>query len=73
MLGMLESFIFREMLDLVNRVCGGEREWDVFESVLGVMEELKDRLEYCLDLNFMLVLMYMGYEMFIDWEVRIVK
>lgn len=72
-LGMPESFTLREMSDLANRVCGGEREWDVFESVPGAMEELKDRPEHCLDLNFMLALTHTGYEMPIDREVRIAK
>ncbi|KAK4178676.1 putative guanosine-diphosphatase [Triangularia setosa] len=72
-LGMPESFTLREMSDLANRVCGGEREWDVFQSVPGAMEELKDRPEHCMDLNFMLALTHTGYEMPIDREVRIAK
>ncbi|KAK0735479.1 nucleoside phosphatase family-domain-containing protein [Apiosordaria backusii] len=72
-LGMPESFTLREMSDLANRVCGGEREWDVFQSVPRAMEELKDRPEHCMDLNFMLALTHTGYEMPIDREVRIAK
>ncbi|KAK4226891.1 putative guanosine-diphosphatase [Podospora fimiseda] len=72
-LGMPESFTLREMSDLANRVCGGEKEWDVFHSVHGALEELRDRPEHCMDLNFMLALTHTGYEMPIDREVRIAK
>lgn len=72
-LGMPESFTLREMSDLANRVCGGEKEWDVFTSVPGALEEIGDRPEHCMDLNFMLALTHTGYEMPIDREVRIAK
>ncbi|KAK4457764.1 putative guanosine-diphosphatase [Cladorrhinum samala] len=72
-LGMPESFTLREMADLTNRVCGGEKEWDVFHSVHGALDELSDRPEHCMDLNFMLALTHTGYEMPIDREVRIAK
>ena len=72
-LGMPESFTLREMHDLTNRVCAGADEWDVFSSVPGALDELSDRPEHCLDLNFMLALAHTGYEMPIDREVRIAK
>ncbi|KAK3308846.1 nucleoside phosphatase family-domain-containing protein [Chaetomium strumarium] len=72
-LGMPESFTLREMADLANRVCGGEREWDVFSSVPGALDELRDRPEHCMDLNFMVALTHTGYEMPLDREVRIAK
>lgn len=72
-LGMPESFTLRELKDLTARVCQGGDAWKVFESVPGAMEELEDRPETCLDLNFMLALLHTGYEMSIDREVKIAK
>ncbi|KAK4219287.1 nucleoside phosphatase GDA1/CD39 [Rhypophila decipiens] len=72
-LGMPESFTLRELHDLAATVCGGEESWDVFTSVPKALEELRDRPETCLDLNFMLALTHTGYEMPIDREVRIGK
>ncbi|KAF2168280.1 hypothetical protein M409DRAFT_65741 [Zasmidium cellare ATCC 36951] len=72
-LGMPESFTLRELKDLTARVCQGGDAWKVFQSVPGAMEELEDRPETCLDLNFMLALLHTGYEMPIDREVKIAK
>lgn len=72
-LGMPDSFTLRELHDLTNTVCGGEGSWDVFSSIPGAFEELRDRGEYCLDLNFMIGLLHTGYEMPIDREIRIAK
>jgi guanosine-diphosphatase len=72
-LGMPESFSLAELKDLAHRVCHGEDHWDVFRSVNGALEELRDRPEWCLDLNFQLALLHTGYEMPIDREVKIAK
>jgi guanosine-diphosphatase len=72
-LGMPESFTLKELHRLTDQVCGGENRWDVFESVPGAIAELKDRPEWCLDLNFMTALLHTGYEMPIDREVKIAK
>ncbi|KAL2259833.1 hypothetical protein VTK26DRAFT_6345 [Humicola hyalothermophila] len=74
-LGMPDSFTLREMADLAKKVCAGEASgaWDVFSSVRGALDELRDRPEHCMDLNFMLALTHTGYEMPIDREVRIAK
>jgi guanosine-diphosphatase len=72
-LGMPESFTLRELKDLTARVCKGGDAWKVFASIPGAMEELEDRPETCLDLNFMLALLHTGYEMPIDREVKIAK
>ena len=72
-LGMPESFTLRELRGLAAKVCEGEKSWGQFEGVEGAIEELKDRPEYCLDLNFMMALLHTGYEMPIDREVRIAK
>ncbi|CAK7245238.1 MAG: Guanosine-diphosphatase [Sporothrix thermara] len=72
-LGMPESFTLREMHDLASTVCSGEASWDVFSSIPGALDELRDRPEHCMDLNFMLALVHTGYEMPIDREVRIAK
>ncbi|KAH8891353.1 nucleoside phosphatase GDA1/CD39 [Thozetella sp. PMI_491] len=72
-LGMPESFTLREMHDLTNTVCGGEKAWDDFSSLPNAMEELRDRPEHCMDLNFMMALTHTGYEMPIDREVRMAK
>ncbi|KAL2357604.1 nucleoside phosphatase GDA1/CD39 [Cryomyces antarcticus] len=72
-LGMPESFTLRELKDLTARVCEGGQAWDVFHSVEGAMDELRDRPETCLDLNFMVALLHTGYEMPIDREVKIAK
>lgn len=72
-LGMPDSFTLRELHDLANTVCGGEKAWEVFGSIPGALEELRDRGESCLDLNFMIGLLHTGYDMPIDREVRIAK
>ena len=72
-LGMPNSFTLRELHHLTEQVCGGEPSWDVFQSVPGALEELRDRPEHCLDLNFMNALLHTGYEMPIDREVKIAK
>lgn len=72
-LGMPESFTLRELHELAHNVCGGEARWEVFAGVAGALEELRDRPEYCLDLNFMMALLHTGYEMPIDREVKIAK
>jgi len=72
-LGMPESFTLNELKELTNRVCHGEEMWDVFHSIEGALDELRDRPEHCLDLNFMLALLHTGYEMPIDREVKIAK
>ncbi|KAK1989387.1 GDA1/CD39 family protein [Colletotrichum cereale] len=72
-LGMPDSFTLREMHDLANSVCGGEKSWDLFASIPGALKELQGRPEHCLDLNFMMALLHTGYEMPIDREVKIAK
>lgn len=72
-LGMPESFTLRELKDLTERVCKGGDAWKVFEGIPGALDELQDRAESCLDLNFMLALLHTGYEMPIDREVKIAK
>jgi guanosine-diphosphatase len=72
-LGMPESFTLRELQNLANRVCQGEKEWDVFAAVPKAMDELHGRPEWCLDLNFQLALLHTGYGMPLDREVRIAK
>lgn len=72
-LGMPESFTLNELKDLTSRVCHGEEMWDVFHSIEGALDELRDRPEHCLDLNYMLALLHTGYEMPIDREVKIAK
>ncbi|KAK4546311.1 Guanosine-diphosphatase [Oleoguttula mirabilis] len=72
-LGMPDSFTLRELHALTARVCQGGDAWRVFESMPEAMEELNDRPETCLDLNFMLALLHTGYEMPIDREVKIAK
>jgi len=72
-LGMPESFTLRELQELTAKVCQGESGWGVFSSVEGALGELRDRPEWCMDLNFMLALLHTGYEMPIDREVKIAK
>ncbi|KAJ5097299.1 Guanosine diphosphatase [Penicillium angulare] len=72
-LGMPSSFTLQELHDLTNTVCAGEDSWAVFEGVEGAMAELKDRPEWCMDLNFMLGLLHTGYEMPLSREVKIAK
>ncbi|KAK8110436.1 guanosine-diphosphatase [Apiospora kogelbergensis] len=72
-LNMPESFTLRELHDLTNTVCGGEKAWEVFSNIPDAMDELRGRGEYCLDLNFMIGLLHTGYDMPIDREVRIAK
>ncbi|KAG8424573.1 Guanosine-diphosphatase [Metarhizium acridum] len=72
-LGMPDSFTIRELHDLAQTVCKGQTGWGTFDSVPGALEELKGREQYCLDLNFMTVLLHHGYDMPIDREVKIAK
>jgi len=72
-LGMPESFTLRELHDLTAKVCGGEKTWDAFAGVEGALPDLRDRPEWCLDLNFISALLHTGYEMPIDREVKIAK
>ncbi|KAL1628112.1 Guanosine-diphosphatase [Neofusicoccum ribis] len=72
-LGLPSSFTINELKELVSRVCHGPDSWDVFHSIEGAIDELNDRPESCLDLNFMLALLHTGYEMPIDREVKIAK
>jgi len=72
-LGMPESFTLEEMKDVTANVCGGEGSWGVFKGVEGALDELRERPEHCLDLNFMLALLHTGYEMPMEREVRIAK
>jgi guanosine-diphosphatase len=72
-LGMPESFTISELQELTTTVCAGEKAWDVFASVPDALTELKDRPEWCLDLNFMLSMLHTGYEMPLDREVKIAK
>jgi guanosine-diphosphatase len=72
-LGMPESFTLRELQDLADKVCHGEKGWDVFAAVPKALEELKGRPEWCLDLNFQFELLRSGYGMPIDREVKIAK
>ncbi|KZF26624.1 nucleoside diphosphatase Gda1 [Xylona heveae TC161] len=72
-LGMPESFTLKELKDLTAKVCEGESGWGIFGSVEGALAELKDRPEWCMDLNFMFTLLHTGYEMPMDREVRIAK
>ena len=72
-LGMPESFTLRELHDLTERVCSGEGSWNAFAGIEGAMADLKDRPEWCLDLNFMGTLLHTGYEMPLDREVKIAK
>ncbi|MCJ1317749.1 Guanosine-diphosphatase [Xylographa vitiligo] len=67
-LGMPESFTLKELRDLTEKVCQGEKCWETFQGVDGAIKELRDRPEYCLDLNFMMALLHTGYEMPIDRE-----
>ncbi|KAH7552252.1 hypothetical protein BM1_09114 [Bipolaris maydis] len=72
-LGMPESFTLRELQDLADKVCSGEKGWDVFSAVPQALDELKGRPEWCLDLNFQFELLRSGYGMPIDREVKIAK
>jgi guanosine-diphosphatase len=70
---MPESFTLRELQDLADKVCTGEKGWDSFSAVPKALEELKGRPEWCLDLNFQYELLRSGYGMPIDREVKIAK
>lgn len=72
-LGMPSSFTLDELHQLTSTVCAGEGNWNVFEGVENALEELRDRPDWCLDLNFMMGLLHTGYEMPLSREVRIAK
>ncbi|KZT23410.1 nucleoside phosphatase GDA1/CD39 [Neolentinus lepideus HHB14362 ss-1] len=59
---------------LASQVCEGKHSWEEhWGPEPGVMEELYDRPEYCLDLTFMHALLRLGYEFVADQEVMIEK
>ena len=76
-IGMPEDFTIGELKEVTAKVCAGEGEngenWESFSSTAGALEELRDRPEHCLDLNFMISLLHTGYEMPIDRELKVVK
>ncbi|KAB8200223.1 GDA1/CD39 nucleoside phosphatase family protein [Aspergillus parasiticus SU-1] len=72
-LGMPDSFTLEELHQLTSTVCAGESSWKIFEGMGEAMAELRDRPEWCLDLNFMLALLHSGYEMPLSREVKIAK
>ena len=72
-LGMPDSFTLRELHDLTAKVCGGENSWGAFAGIEDAMTDLRERPEWCLDLNFMTALLHTGYEMPMDREVKIAK
>lgn len=72
-LGMPESFTLEELHQLTATVCAGEGKWGVFQGIEGAVKELRERPEWCLDLNFILSLLHTGYEMPLSREVKIAK
>ena len=72
-LGMPDSFTLDELHQLTTAVCSGQDNWGIFEGIEGALEELRDRPEWCLDLNFMLGLLHTGYEMPLSREVKVAK
>ncbi|KNG81570.1 guanosine-diphosphatase [Aspergillus nomiae NRRL 13137] len=72
-LGMPDSFTLEELRQLTSTVCAGQSSWKIFEGMGEAMAELRDRPEWCLDLNFMLALLHSGYEMPLSREVKIAK
>ncbi|KAI2643541.1 guanosine-diphosphatase [Xylaria nigripes] len=72
-LGMPNAYTLRELHDLTNTVCSGEKAWEGFGNLPEALDELRGRGEYCLDLNFMFGLLHTGYEMPIEREVKIAK
>lgn len=79
-LGMPDSFTLSELHDLTATVCGGERSWKhAFAGLPGerdgasLLDDLRGRPEWCLDLSYMVALLHTGYEMPIEREVRIAK
>ena len=72
-LGMPESFTINELRGLTEKVCRGEDVWGDFDGVKGAVEELRDRPEWCLDLNFMIALLHTGYELPMEREVKVEK
>ena len=72
-LGMPDSFTLDELHQLTTAVCSGQDNWGIFEGIEGALEELRNRPEWCLDLNFMLGLLHTGYEMPLSREVKVAK
>ncbi|KAJ5682341.1 guanosine-diphosphatase [Penicillium macrosclerotiorum] len=72
-LGMPSSFTIDELHKLTATVCAGEDSWGIFEGVQDALEELRDRPDWCMDLNFMMGLLHTGYEMPLSREVKIAK
>jgi guanosine-diphosphatase len=80
-LGMPESFTLRELHDVTAKVCGGEESWGAFAGLEGeegagtttLLDDLKGRPDWCLDLSFMNALLHTGYEMPMEREVKIAK
>lgn len=73
-LGVPSSFTLHELRDLAQQICSGPDAWDVFDAISGAKEELQEiGPEWCLDLNFMDVLLVTGYEFHLERGVKSVK
>lgn len=73
-LGVPSSFSLHELRHLTQQVCSGPDAWDVFDAISGAREELAEiGPEWCMDLNFMDVLLIAGYEFNLERGVKSVK
>lgn len=72
-LGVPDRFTLNELQDVTTDVCAGQAsgKWRRFDDE--AITELKDRPEFCLDLNFMLSLLVSGYEMPLTRQVNQAK
>lgn len=72
-LGLPETLTLEKLEEVTADVCAGEAsgKWKQFNTE--ALDELKERAEFCLDLNFQLALLTRGYEMKLEREVRIAK
>lgn len=61
-LGMPSTFTIEDMKYLANSVCSGPTYWQDAFSLTDALKELKEEPEWCLDLNYMISLLSVGYE-----------
>lgn len=71
-LAMPTSFPVSQLKNLTINVCNGPQSW-INEYSDEVLDELEERPEWCLDLNFIFSMLHDGYGIPLDHEVKIAK
>ncbi|ODV62010.1 guanosine diphosphatase, partial [Ascoidea rubescens DSM 1968] len=73
-IGMPSSFTLGELFELTRVVCNGDKHWtNVLGAMDGALQELHNEPQWCLDLSFMVSLLYTGYDIPLERELKTAK